>query len=161
MPPHTIIDFFLAKTFSKLSDLVQMRFIKDLVLLITKGYMPYLMFKIFGCLFVMCQCDRVRFPSCKRFVWEHIPNMLVKVMEMHVPPTITTFDLQVSKTALNAFTLVIKFINDNWVLHHVTIGFFEAPNTFGATWQNMSSLYWQNINSQARLLLMLRTRAQT
>jgi hypothetical protein len=60
----------------------------------------YLMLKIFGCIFVICKCDRIRFPSCKQLVWEHIPNMLAKVMEMHVPPTITqcvatttTFDL--------------------------------------------------------------------
>jgi hypothetical protein len=40
MLPHTIIDFFLAKTLFKLSDLGQMKFVKDLILLIIKGYMP-------------------------------------------------------------------------------------------------------------------------
>jgi hypothetical protein len=31
------------------------------------------------------------------------------------------------------FVLVINFIDDDWVLCHVTIGMFETLNTFGAT----------------------------
>jgi hypothetical protein len=33
---------------------------------------------------MMPQCDRVKSPSCKLFVYEYIPNMLIKVMEQYV-----------------------------------------------------------------------------
>jgi hypothetical protein len=63
--------------------------------------------------------------------------MLVKVMKMHVLPTIAqcgtsigTFDLYMSKIGFDMFPLVIIFINDDWVPYHVIIRLFEAPNTF-------------------------------
>jgi hypothetical protein len=33
----------------------------------------------------------------------------------------------------NTFAFVINFIDDDWVLYHVTICRFEALNTFGTT----------------------------
>ncbi len=35
------------------------------------------------------------------------------------------------KSGYDIFALVIKFINPSWVPCHITIGLFEAPNTFG------------------------------
>ncbi len=39
---------------------------------------------------------------------------------------IATFDLWMSKGALNTFALVIDFLTLNWELKHVAIGLFEA-----------------------------------
>jgi hypothetical protein len=38
-----------------------------------------------------------------------------------------------SKTKFDTFAFVINFIDDDWVFHHVIVGMFEAPDTFGAT----------------------------
>jgi hypothetical protein len=43
----------------------------------------------------------------------------------------TTFDLWMLKLGYDTFALVINFINPSWVPCHITIGLFEAPNTFG------------------------------
>jgi hypothetical protein len=66
--------------------------------------------------------------------------MLSKVMEMHVlltiaecDMTIMTFAFWMSIIGFYTFGLVINFIDDDWVLCHVTIGVFETPNTSGTT----------------------------
>jgi hypothetical protein len=58
--------------------------------------------------------------------------MLSKVMEMHVPPTIAkcataivVFNLWMSKIGFDTFTFIINFIDNDLVLHHVTIGMFK------------------------------------
>jgi hypothetical protein len=77
------------------------------------------------------------FPFRKKLVQEHIPRMLTKTMECFVLPKIVTysslhiiFDLWMSHVIFDTFTLVLNFINDYWVLHHVTISLFEVPNTY-------------------------------
>jgi hypothetical protein len=37
------------------------------------------------------------------------------------------------QSGFDTFALVMNFIDDAWVLKHVIVGFFEAPNTVGAT----------------------------
>jgi hypothetical protein len=56
------------------------------------------------------QCDRLRIPSHKQLVQEHIVTMVVKTMEPYVLPSIaqcviatTTFDLSMSKIGFNTF----------------------------------------------------------
>ncbi len=44
---------------------------------------------------------------------------------------IATFDLWMSKGALDTFALVINFLTLDWEPKHVTIGLFEAKRTFG------------------------------
>jgi hypothetical protein len=77
------------------------------------------------------------FPFHKKLVQEHIPRMLTKTMECFVLPKIVTysslsiiFDLWMSHVTFDTFTLVLNFINDYWVLHHVTISLFEMPNNY-------------------------------
>jgi hypothetical protein len=89
---------------------------------------------------VMHKCDRIKFPSRKYLVQEHIPNMLAKVMKMHgllaivqCATTTITFELRTSKIDFDTFALVINFIDDDWVPCHIIIGLFETPNTFGIT----------------------------
>jgi hypothetical protein len=66
--------------------------------------------------------------------------MLVKVKKSHVlvtiaqfATTIASFELQMSKSKLDTFTLVKKIINENLVCYHFIVGLFEVPNTF---WNN-------------------------
>jgi hypothetical protein len=77
------------------------------------------------------------FPFRKNLVHEHIPRMLAKTMECFVLPKIVTysslsiiFDLWMSHVIFDTFTLILNFINDYWVLHHVIISLFEVPNTY-------------------------------
>jgi hypothetical protein len=60
--PNPLLIFMFGQIFYKLNDLGQKRFIEDLVLLITKGYM-HLSFvqNLLLCHFVMRQCDKVKF----------------------------------------------------------------------------------------------------
>lgn len=85
--------------------------------------------------FVLWQYGKVRFRFCKTFVQEHIPNMLVKVMEWYLLPNLaqcvivtTFFDLWMFKTKFDTFALVINFINDNWLLCHITIKLLKTSN---------------------------------
>ncbi len=41
------------------------------------------------------------------------------------------FELWMSHVIFDTFALVVNFIDDYWVLNHVTIGLFEVPNIFG------------------------------
>jgi hypothetical protein len=61
-----------------------------------------------------------------------------KTKERFVPPTfdscnthIISFDLWISKGGVDAFVLLVHFLNDKWEPCHVTIGFIEIANTFG------------------------------
>jgi hypothetical protein len=44
-----------------------------------------------------------------------------------------TFDLGMFRVGFDTFALVVNFIDDFWVLCHITIKLFEAPNNFGIT----------------------------
>jgi hypothetical protein len=48
MAPNTIVEFFSNQIPYKLNYLIQQKFIKNLVLLIVKRYMPLFMVEIFG-----------------------------------------------------------------------------------------------------------------
>ncbi len=89
---------------------------------------------------MLWQYGKVRFPFCKTFVQEHIPNMLVKVMERYVLPNLarcvivtTYFDLWMFKTKFDTFALVTNFINDDWLLCHITIKLLKTSNTSRVT----------------------------
>ncbi len=45
----------------------------------------------------------------------------------------TSFDLWMSKGAYDIFALVVKFLGTDWQPKHITIGLFEAMDTFGQT----------------------------
>jgi hypothetical protein len=45
--------------------------------------------------------------------------------------TTTSIDLWMSRFGHDTFALVINFINSHWVPCHVTMGLFEAIDTFG------------------------------
>jgi hypothetical protein len=77
------------------------------------------------------------FPFQKKLVQVHISRMLTKTMECFVLPKIVTysslsiiFDLWMFHGIFDTFTLVLNFINEYWVFHHVTISLFEVPNTY-------------------------------
>ncbi len=62
--------------------------------------------------------------------------MLQKIMEIYLFPTLVqyaiinvTFDLRILRTRFDTFALLVNFINDQRVPCHLTIGFFETPNT--------------------------------
>jgi hypothetical protein len=64
--------------------------------------------------------------------------MLAKITECFMFPIIVTysfvsiiFELWMSHVIFDTFALVVNFIDDYWVLNHVTIGLFEVPNIFG------------------------------
>ncbi len=42
--------------------------------------------------------------------------------------TSVTFDLWMSQSGFDIFSLVVNFIDDAWVPKHVNVGLFEAPN---------------------------------
>jgi hypothetical protein len=43
-----------------------------------------------------------------------------------------TIDLWMSKIGFDIFTLVMNFINKEWVICHIIIGLFNAPDILGA-----------------------------
>jgi hypothetical protein len=65
--------------------------------------------------------------------------MLTKIMERYVllafgdyAIVAITIDLWMSKIGFDIFTFVVNFINKEWVLCHITIGFFATPDILGA-----------------------------
>ncbi len=68
-----------------------------------------------------------------------IPKLVAKTMEKIVMPalksciTTTFFDLWMSRFGHNTFAFGINFINSHWVPCHVTMGLFEAIDTFEVT----------------------------
>ena len=89
---------------------------------------------------MMRRDPKVVCPSRKQLVREHIPTMLAKTMDRYVLPLINscqtasiTSNLWMSRIGWDTFALVVNFIDDYWVPHHVTVGFFEAQDTSGAS----------------------------
>jgi len=65
----------------------QQKFIRDLVLYICKGYMPFLMCEnIWLRRLVLRQCPYITFPSCFSFVEHVFLTTITKTMELHVLP---------------------------------------------------------------------------
>jgi hypothetical protein len=58
-------------------------------------------------------------------------HVLLTIVECDM--TIMTFTFCISRIGFYTFGLVINFVDDDWVLCHVTIGVFETLNTSGAT----------------------------
>jgi len=63
--------------------------------------------------------------------------MVKKTLDQHVLPNLKTiaivlanFDLWMSRGSVDTFVLVINFLNEAWVLMHVTIELFEVHETF-------------------------------
>ncbi len=62
--------------------------------------------------------------------------MVKKTLDQHVLPKLKTtttilanFDLWMSHGNVNTFVLIINFLNEVWVLMHVTMGLFEVHET--------------------------------
>jgi hypothetical protein len=78
------------------------------------------------------------FPSHRTLIKKVLPYLVKCTLEKFVLPYInvaifitTTFDLWMSKGALNTFSLVIHFLTLDWEPKHVIIGLFEARGTTG------------------------------
>jgi hypothetical protein len=63
--------------------------------------------------------------------------MVAKTMDKYVQPSLTkceiasiTFNFWMSIVGYDTFCLIMNFIDDVWQFHHVTIGLFEAPDTY-------------------------------
>ena len=87
---------------------------------------------------VMRQDPKVKFPTQKALVHEHIHALLAKTMERYVLPEIAscatasiTFDLWMSRVGFDTFALVVNFIDDCWKPRHVIISLFEVHDTSG------------------------------
>ncbi len=91
------------------------------------------------------------FPFQKKLVQVHISRMLTKTMECFVLPKIVTYSslsiifyLWMSHVIFDTFALVVNFIDDYWVFHHVTISLFEGPNIYNiALLEIMKPLLWE------------------
>ncbi len=84
------------------------------------------------------QNGKVCFLIQKQLVKDHIPLMFIKTMDHYVLPTlaqcditIVTFNLWMLRMGFDTFAIVVNFLNKKWVLCHVMIGLFEAPDIGG------------------------------
>jgi hypothetical protein len=69
------------------ADETQQKNIRDLVLYICKGYMPFLMREnIWLKRLILRQCPHATFPSCFSFVEHVFPTTVTKTMQLHVLP---------------------------------------------------------------------------
>jgi len=126
------------------------------VLFVAKGYE---ILSTVECLWLRClvmkQNGKIHFPTHKQLVKDHIPFMLAKTMDRYVLPTLPqcytatmTFGLWMLRMSFDTLTLVVNFLNWEWVPCHVTIGLFKAPNIGGATLTNIvdiQMLKWYNL----------------
>jgi len=78
------------------------------------------------------------FPSCRTLTKKKLPSMMKCTLQEFVFPSINvaisiiaTFDLWMSKGALDTFALVINFLTLDWEPKHVTTGLFEAKGLLG------------------------------
>jgi hypothetical protein len=66
---------------------------------------------------------------------EHLLVMFSKMMDRYIAKCATTIassNLWMSRSRCDTFALIIKFIDDQWVLCYVNIAFLEARDTLGA-----------------------------
>lgn len=84
---------------------------------------------------IMLKNPKIKLPTHKQLVKDHIPNLFAKTMKYYVlfalrrcTTTNVTSDLLMNKTRFDTFVLVINFINDAWVPINATFGLFETPN---------------------------------
>jgi hypothetical protein len=131
---------FGTTTFYKKEDSRKNKFMEDFLMFVAKGYMPIFVVENQWLRFmVLCQNPEIVFPNMKQMVQHAIPKLVVKTMEKIVMPTLesylttSSFDLWMSRFGHDTFVFVINFINSHWVPCHVTVGLFEATNTFGVT----------------------------
>jgi hypothetical protein len=98
-----------------------MGFIEDLVLMITKGYIPLSIVESLWLKQMLLRlCGQIQFPSQKQLVLEHLLILLQKIMVTYVflattqcATMTTTYDLWMLKLGYDTFALVINFINLN------------------------------------------------
>jgi hypothetical protein len=83
------------------------------------------------------------FPSHRTLTKKVLPCLvkctLEKFVLLYINATIsltTTFDLWMSKGALNIFSLVINFLTLDWEPKHIIIGLFETRGTTGINLTN-------------------------
>ena len=137
--PSAITEFFAGHKSYHKGDVQQKHFLEDLVLFIAKGYETLAVVEsLWLRRLVMRRDPKVKFPTRKALVHEHIPALLAKTMERYVLPAIAscatasiTFDLWMSRAGFDTFALVVNFIDDCWEPRHVTVGLFEAHDTSG------------------------------
>ena len=120
MKPSAITKKFAGQKLYHKGDVQQKHFLEDLVFFIAKGYKtlavvesPWLR------RLVMRRDPKVKFPTRKALVHEHIPALFSKTMEQYVLPAIAscatasiTFDLWMSRAGFDTFALVVNFIDD-------------------------------------------------
>ena len=123
LPSSSITELFCsARPYIK-CDSIQIRFIKDLVLLIAKGSVALSMVKNtwLRCLVMRCGA-RVVFPTRNQLSKKYIPQLVATTIEHYVYPVINscdivtvTFDLQMSRTGYDTFAVVENFVDKSWV----------------------------------------------
>lgn len=129
--PYAITKFTRSyKPYHK-NDPAQWAFLEDLTMYITKDHCPLsTITNPWLKHLVLCQCEKVVFPSNNVFVNEMLFNMVNLIVEKFLNPMLancmtwtTTFDLWMSWSNNDTFA-VVSFINSLCVPCHVTIGLF-------------------------------------
>jgi hypothetical protein len=113
------------------NDLAQRAFLEDLTMYITKDHWPLsTITNPWLKHLVLCEFEKVVFPSNNLFVNEMLFNMVTLIVEKILNPMLancmtwtTTFDLWMSWSNNDTFA-VVSFINSLCVPCHVTIGLF-------------------------------------
>jgi len=84
---------------------------------------------------IMSRDPKIKFPTHKQLMKDHIPSLFAKTMEYYVlfalmkcTTTSVTFDLWMNKTRFDTFVLIVNFIDDAWVPINATFELFETPN---------------------------------
>jgi hypothetical protein len=101
VPLSSIVDFFSSDASYSTKDHVQIRFIKNLMLHVVKSIITSKLSSLFDLGgWVMKRNQKVKFPTCRQFVLEHLLNMVAKTMYRYVLPLLVkcetkgiTFDL--------------------------------------------------------------------
>ena len=93
LPPSSITNFFTSAWPYNKCDTMQIRFIEDLVLLISKRNVPLSMVENPWLRHLVLRCDaRVLFPTHNQLSKEHISQLLATTMERYVYPIINNCD---------------------------------------------------------------------
>lgn len=64
-------------------------------------------------------------------LWLHCVDLYVQPQLDVTPIVMITFDLWMSRSQHDNFSLIINFLLVDWKPHHVTIGLFEANDIMG------------------------------
>jgi hypothetical protein len=69
---------------------------------------------------------------------------------------LTTFDLWMSRSSYDTFALVINFFNLSWIPCHISIGLFEAHDTFGATLIKQMKILLVEFNLKNKVIMYVK-----